>query len=700
MSRRTFATRLSTVVAALTLIAVPALAQVMIPNPDHLAAVGPISGANHYPVWYRDSNGTRLELCLDKDDPNCPAFGDLPDPAQQISFPDNFPDESFYMLGNAQMTTGGGAAPGKGLLVLGLEAAFGGTGAVAEGQQVVFGRVRYRVTNAVPNAEYTFTHPYGTETVTADPDGRLFFTDDIGITPGRFDDALNSRIAPFLRWTSGAAKAPGEADPPAGYIGDGATDHTITGSPVSQNFFRIEGPNIAAGGGPACPGALAGPDCIQTSLFTLQGKLATTAGVDITRATYARTSGGDVTVDVFAGSEPGQSIQVAGDGIPATLLPGEAGRYAAHISAGSTLPPTVRVTNAGDVPPTVKTQPVVDGVTVTRAQFDSVARTLTVTAASSDQQAKPELTVTGFGVIDPDGDTTFTDVTAPPPSITVTSAAGGKDTEDVVGAGAVTPPLPVMAVAGPDQTVQQGQQVTLDGSSSQGTITSFGWEQVGTPSVTLTGADTARATFTAPNAAGALTFRLTTTGPAGTSTSTVTVTVQAVAVPTANAGPDQTVPVGATVRLDGSASTGAASFSWSATSGGQGVVLTGANTATPSFAMPPTGPVTATLTVTGPGGTATDSVVVTPAADQLAGTAEFRTGQRQWRVRGTATGALPDTVTVRFNGQVLGTAPVDATGAWDVRPADGTGPVPQAPATVTVTSSRGGSITLPVTIRN
>lgn len=698
MRTRTLAARLVGTVAALTLVAVPAVAAVLLPNPDHLAAVGPISGSHHFPVWYRDSTGTRLELCLDKDDPNCPAFGDLPDPAQQIAFPDNFPDEAFYMLANAQLTTGGTATPGKGLLVLGLEAAFGGAGAVADGQQMVFGRVRYKVTNAVPGAEYTFTHPYGTETVRADSDGLLFFTDDIGTIPGRFDEALNSRIAPFLRWTSGGAKAPGEADPPAGYIGDGVTDHTIAGSPVGQNFFRIQGPGIADAGGPACPGALAGPNCIQTPLFTLQGKLATTAGVDVGRATYARSAGGDVTVDVFATSEPGESIQVTGDGIPATLLQGEAGRYVAHLSSGSTLPAAVQVTNAGDVPPTVKSQPVVDAVTITRAEFDATAQTLTVAAASSDRQGAPALTVTGFGAIEPDGETVFAGVTAPPPAITVTSAAGGKDTEDLTGTGAATAPLPVIALAGPDQTVQQGQTVTLDGGSSQGTITAFSWQQTGGSGVTLTGADTVRATFTAPASAGDLTFRLTATGPAGTSTSTVTVTVQQVAVPVADAGADRSVPVGSTVRLDGGASTGAASFSWSAVSGGQAVALTGASTATPTFTMP-NAPVTATLTVTGPGGTATDSVTVSPQADVLAGTAEFRTGKRQWRVRGTATGALPDTVTVTLNGQLIGTAAVDATGAWDVRPAAGQGPVPQAPATVTVTSTRGGSITLPVTIR-
>lgn len=697
MRKRAFATRLTTAAAVLSLVAVPAVAQVLLPNPDRLAAVGPVSGSHHFPVWYRDTGGTRLELCVDPADPNCPAFGVMADPQAPVSFPDNFPDESFYSLTKATMTTGGGAAPGRALLVLALEAAFA-NGDVVDGDQMVFGRVRYKITNAVPGADYVFTHPYGTETVKADAAGLLSFTDDVGLTPGRFEDALNSRIAPFLRWTSGPAKAPGEADPPAGYLGDGVTEHTVTGSPVGQNFLRIQGPGIATAGGPGCPGALAGPNCVQTDLFTVQGKLATTAGVDVQRATYARTATGDVTLDVFATSEPGQAIQAAGAGIPATLLQGEAGRYVAHLSAGGTLPATVQVTNAGDVPPTVKTQPVVDAVTITRADYDATARTLTVAAASSDRQAKPALTVTGFGAVEPDGETVFTDVGAAPPAVTVTSAAGGRDTEDVAGTGAVNPPLPVVAIAGPDQTVQQGQTVTLDGSTSQGTVSAFTWQQTGGPAVTLAGASTPRATFTAPAGPNALTFRLTATGPAGTSSSTVTVTVQAAAPPVAAAGADRTASVGDPVRLDATSSTGTVSYSWTAVTGTGAVPLTGATTATPSFTMP-NATVTATVTVTGPGGTSTDTVTVTPLVDQLAGTAEFRTGKRQWRVRGTATGALPDTVTVRLGTVVVGTAAVDATGAWDVRPAAGAGPVPQGPATVTVTSSRGGQVSLPVTIR-
>jgi hypothetical protein len=74
------------------------------------------------------------------------------------------------------------------------------------------------------------------------------------------------------------------------------------------------------------------------------------------------------------------------------------------------------------------------------------------------------------------------------------------------------------ADAGPDQEVNEGNPVTLDGTGStdsDGTIITYQWEQVpgGTP-VQLSGASTDTATFTAPDVTAAgetLTFRLTVT---------------------------------------------------------------------------------------------------------------------------------------------------------------------------------------------
>ena len=89
--------------------------------------------------------------------------------------------------------------------------------------------------------------------------------------------------------------------------------------------------------------------------------------------------------------------------------------------------------------------------------------------------------------------------------------------------------LPV-AVAGADAAVGPGASVTLDGSGStdpDGDTLSYAWTLVSGASVTLAGADTARATFTAPAEPGDLVFRLTVTDPGGLAAShEVTVTVR------------------------------------------------------------------------------------------------------------------------------------------------------------------------------
>ena len=90
-------------------------------------------------------------------------------------------------------------------------------------------------------------------------------------------------------------------------------------------------------------------------------------------------------------------------------------------------------------------------------------------------------------------------------------------------------PAPV-ADAGNDQSVTEGDMVTLDGTGStdeNGTIATYSWEQTGGTTVTLAGAATA--TFTAPdvdNSGEILTFQLTVTDNDGlTGKDTIDVTV-------------------------------------------------------------------------------------------------------------------------------------------------------------------------------
>jgi hypothetical protein len=157
---------------------------------------------------------------------------------------------------------------------------------------------------------------------------------------------------------------------------------------------------------------------------------------------------------------------------------------------------------------------------------------------------------------------------------------------------------PPVANAGPDQTVSSGAQVILDGSASadpSGLPLSFSWSQTSGLPVSIAGASSATASFTAPSVPfgqppAALVFSLTVSSAAGSSSAFVTITVNPVIPPpTANAGPDQAVGSGALVTLDGTASSDAAglglSFAWTQTAGPL-VTLSDASSPSPSFTAP------------------------------------------------------------------------------------------------------------------
>ena len=156
------------------------------------------------------------------------------------------------------------------------------------------------------------------------------------------------------------------------------------------------------------------------------------------------------------------------------------------------------------------------------------------------------------------------------------------------------------ADAGPDQTVNESDTVVLDGSASKlspGGIDTYRWQQTGgTPTVTLIDADTATATFTAPDVGvggTTLTFQLTVSNISGkSSTDTTDITVIFVnQTPTANAGDDQVVDEETVVTLDGSSSfdpdpSDSITYQWEQSGGSPNVNLSGANTVQASFTAP------------------------------------------------------------------------------------------------------------------
>jgi len=166
---------------------------------------------------------------------------------------------------------------------------------------------------------------------------------------------------------------------------------------------------------------------------------------------------------------------------------------------------------------------------------------------------------------------------------------------------------PPTANAGPDQTVNEGVTVTLNGSDSSdpdGEIASYQWIQTGGTSVTLSSATVVSPTFTAPDVGTggiSLTFQLTVTDNGGlqsTDSCIVNVTWDN-EPPMANAGPDQTVNEGATVTLNGSNSSdpddGIASYKWTQTDGST-VTLSDPAAVQPTFVTIPVGLEGTTLT--------------------------------------------------------------------------------------------------------
>lgn len=129
--------------------------------------------------------------------------------------------------------------------------------------------------------------------------------------------------------------------------------------------------------------------------------------------------------------------------------------------------------------------------------------------------------------------------------------------------GGSPPPPTLTSDAGEDQTVNEGDVVTLDGSGSavsSGEITDYLWKQVGGTTVTLSDASSFNPSFTAPNVdndGDTLIFELTVTSDQNdTDTDTVSIFVKWKRNDTlkAGAGLDQSVRAGEIVTLDGSGS--------------------------------------------------------------------------------------------------------------------------------------------------
>jgi Bacterial Ig domain len=473
-----------------------------------LERVGP-NLANGFPAWYQDRTGLSTEFCSPSNASElaggwCVLFtGDTVAPEV---FPTAFADEHFYYAADAlDRRVPNPAVPGSTLLAflrIGLEGAFL-NGPVVNGDQMVFARLRIKLTPLPYDGTYTVYTPAGVfvfpDQLASDPRG-LFFTEDVGLSAGVFTDALNGDVGPFLlpsAFPGGpemaaltAANPTPDTDPAhfggafaptpypgtgKSYLGDPARVGPVTGSTLpdftvgdgttrNANIFRIEGPNGFV---------------FETTDFGVRGRVFTDTipgRVAVDRASYARTATLQK-VDVFAtGTETTQGRlptqprpasvapslsffeapcggivdPITGTVGPPFTAPTAAAIETQMVNTGSNywgqalpaaIPAEVCVHDAaardatgviiagGAYFPRI----VADEVTISQAAYDPVARSLTVTARSSDEIVPPTLILPLPGAVGTPSPATWTlsPIAAPPAKVQVLSSALGTNTYQV-----------------------------------------------------------------------------------------------------------------------------------------------------------------------------------------------------------------------------------------------------------------------------
>lgn len=717
-----------------------------------LAAVdpGPYTFATgKFPMWYQDNNLLSMELCQSRAASSRVAVSTppaymctlLPEPgifddSLPMVFPDNWPPEAFWFLAETTIPNNG-AGYGMDAYVAGIEAAFS-SGNPVDGDQIAFARIRIRV-NVPVAGTYTITHPYGVETVNVTTPGRraINITKDIGIgAPGNFSGALTGAIGPFLRSVNGPYT---EVNPDSGgvetFVGDPNLTEAVTGSPFDTNFVRIVGPSAAG--------------TIQTSLFTVAGKVLDNrqqTAVELDRATYRRTSAG-VRAEVFAKADSSSTLCFRET---VALLPGppptpcqtsltgdNTGLFFGQRLGNGTLPSVIVVTAtnpAGTTRPTSVSSKLTDVVKVQTARYNWSNKTLLIEATSTDEVAIPDMVAQGYGRLSKSGTLqriTVADLTQPPATVTVKSAAGGSDTEPVVVVGTAPDTGENQAPISNADTgsTSFGVPITLslltndsdpDGNNPL-SITALTQPAAGQGTVALSG--TAAVVYTPP---AVVNTPLTTTftykaqdakGLASANPATVTITVAPNRAPTAVADSVATLGVAIPINVlandtdpEGNVPLGVASLTQPAA--GRGTVSTDGTVIT--YTPPATVTTAFTTTFTyiardsfgalSTPATVTVQVSPRPAAETFtvtASTVQARSGGRfNWDFTGTSSVTTGNTITVQVTtptGLVtLGTTTVPVTGRWRLT-LNNTTVVPSANPTATIRSSQGTVRTVSVT---
>ena len=317
----------------------------------------------------------------------------------------------------------------------------------------------------------------------------------------------------------------------------------------------------------------------------------------------------------------------------------------------------VTITDSPNSPPTVNAgqdQEVVEGATValsgtaTDDDGDTLTYSWTHDGTPAITFADPTALSTSFTAPNVAFNTTVT--------VTLTVNDGTVDVTDTLQVTITdSPNSPPTVNAGQDQEVVEGATVALSGTVSDDDpedAPTYSWTHDGTLSITITGSDSASASFTAPDVAANTTITVTLTVNDGTAevsdTLQVTITDSPNSPPTVNAGQDQEVVEGATVALSGTATDDdgdTLAYSWTHDDT-LAITITGSDSASASFTAPDVASnTTITVTLTVDDGTAevSDTLQVT-IADSPNSPLTVNAGQDQ-EVDEGATVSLGATVT-------------------------------------------------------
>ena len=157
--------------------------------------------------------------------------------------------------------------------------------------------------------------------------------------------------------------------------------------------------------------------------------------------------------------------------------------FAVTLSAASGRPVSVGYADAGT------------GTATSGTDYQAVAAGALAFAAG---ETRKTIAVTVTGDDAAEGDETVVLALSSPVNATVGTAAGTGTIKDQAPSAPADPEATIVADAGADQTVYEGEQVLLDGSGSVGALV-YAWRQTaGEPTVALEDADAATATFVAP----------------------------------------------------------------------------------------------------------------------------------------------------------------------------------------------------------